>query len=148
MNDLVELRESCTKRLGSLLQLTSIAILTEDKLDLITEIQKALAQSKGFVIVVSTGDLVGQSPNVSPPECVVDVVVEVAETPAINRSETGAKIPAIEAATIVAKALHCYQWCEQFVLTFERMRQSVENKSIVLYTLTFKTSVMLDADIQ
>lgn len=146
MGNLEDLRAATVRRLESLPVLAGVPVIAEDRMNILTEIQTALGQGGGLVVTVGTGSAKGAAPNDALPQADVELVVEVAEIPAINRGETGRKIPAITAAVIAVVALHHFAWERGKALVFDEFVYDREDKKqIVSYTAIFKTRVSFEA---
>jgi len=149
-----DLRAAVVRRLESLPVLPGIAVIPEDRQNITTEIQKALGMGRGMVIIVYTGNAKNTAPAAPIPQCDLEMIIEIAEIPAINRGATGTKIPGAEVARYCVRALHQYAWTPGRCLTFQEQEYRPEqalgsNKKVqvVQYFLTFKTHVSFDAEI-
>ncbi len=144
-----DLRAAVVARLKSLPVFPAkVGIFAEDRNNLLFEVNKALRQAGGLVIIMYTTDAVNTSPNSPIPQCRVDVVVEVGELVATNRGATGTKIPAVEAARICVRALHGWAWATGRSLVFNKQSYNRDDKSsVVQYYLDFSTIISMDADI-
>lgn len=150
-----DLRAATVQRLKSLPVIPQkVAVIPEDAQDITTEINKALGMAGGLVIIVYTGNATNINQAAPIPSGQMDLIVEVAEIPAVNRGSTGTKIPAEELSRICIRALHQFDWAVGRSLTFTereyRPEQSlVSNKKlkVVQYFVTFQTIVSLDAEI-
>lgn len=136
------LRASVVAHLQAIPQLAGVAVLAEDRDDVVTAISTALAQGRGLVLVVSTGaERFTQGGNPVPVSD-VDVYVEVGEIPAINRGPKGARIPASDVSCLVVRALHHFVWTPGKVLVADAKAYDRNDKSkVVTYTPIFKTKV-------
>lgn len=142
------LRDEVVRVLSANPRLSAVTILAEDRLDLTTEIAKALGRAKGIVIVVLTGAAKGKSSNLPIAQATVECLVEVAEIPAINRSPSGANLPAIDAATAAIATLHHFQWCHGRTLIFDDLDYDMSEKlKMQKYTITLKTDVSFESSI-
>lgn len=145
--ELTYLKEQTVKRLNSLPALSKVSVLMEDNLDLEAEINKALEQTGGLVVVVSYGDCEGIDSAIKPPLANVELVVEIGETPILNRSDGGSNIVGSDLATMVAKALHQYRWTDEGgTLIFKNIKLKVAGTSVI-HQVRFKTRVLLDANL-
>ena len=146
VNTVAALRAEVTRKLSALPLLRQVAVLAEDKLNLPTEIAKALAQGKGFCVTVLTGSAKGKSPNLKPAQADVECIVEIAEIPPINRGSTGAQLPSIDATVAVVAELHHFEWCRGRVLVFDEAEFAQNDKiQMQKYTVIFKTDVSFEA---
>ncbi len=146
VGNLEDLRASVVRRLESLPALAGVPVIAEDRMNVVTEIQKALGQGGGLVVTVGTGGAKGAAPNDPLPQADVEVVVEVAEVPAVNRGAAGSKIPADTAAVIAVCALHHFPWESGKALTFsEILYDRNDKKQLVIYTAIFTTRVAFTA---
>ena len=145
--ELEYLKAQVVKRLSALPALSKVTVLLEDRLDLETEINKALDSAGGLAVVVSYGNCKGIDSNIKPPLAQTELVVEIGETPILNRSAGGSNIIGSTLATMVAVALHLWKWNDEGgTLVFGSINQST-TKSTVVYRVLFTTRVLLDANI-
>jgi hypothetical protein len=136
-----ELREHVCRKLEGVPELSGIPVIPEDKQNIATEINKALSQMKGIVIVVNTGDGRSEEPNNPNPVAEVSLLVEIAEIPAINRTPRGSQIAAVDAMGIVVSALHHHVEKDKGCLAFRGW--GFENAKLITYTPEFTTRVRL-----
>lgn len=145
MGNLEDLRAAVVRRLESLPALAGVPVIGEDRMNIATEIQKALGQAGGLCVTVGTGSARGAAPNDPLPQGDIEIVVEAAEIPAINRGDAGRKIPAITVANIAIRALHHFAWEPGRALVFDELVYDREDKKqLVIYTAIFKTRVVFD----
>ena len=142
MGTIADLRTAVVQRLEANEKLAGITILGEDRLALMSEINKALATGKGIVITVSTGsEKFRQSAN-PVPVAEVELIVEVGEIPLINRAQSGARLPASEAACIIVSALHQYLWePSKTLVASEKIYNKDDKAKIVTYASIFTTFI-------
>ena len=146
MGNLEDLRDAVVRRLESLPALAGVPVVPEDRMDIETEIRKALGQAGGLVVTVGTGGAKGAAPNDPLPQADVEVVVEVAEIPAVNRGPAGRKTPAVSAAVTAVVALHHFPWESGKALVFsEIIYNRDDKKQLVIYTAIFTTRVAFTA---
>jgi len=125
-----------------------VGIFAEDRGDLQFEVNKALRQAGGLAIIMYTGNARNTSPNTPIPFCDIEIIVEIGELVATNRSSTGTKIPAVEAARICVRALHGWAWTTGRSLVFQEQQYNRDQKgSVVQYFLSFRTKISMDAEI-
>jgi hypothetical protein len=142
MGTIADLRAAVVQRLQANEKLAGITILAEDRLDLSTEINKALATGKGIVITVATGSEKFRQGSNPVPVAEVELIVEVGEIPLINRSKNGARLPASEAAAIIVSALHHYPWeAGKVLVASEKIYDKDAKEKIVSYASVFTTLI-------
>ena len=142
------LRDEVVRALSANPRLSAVTVLAEDRLDLTTEIAKALGRAKGIVIVVVTGAAKGKSSNLPIAQATIDCLVEIAEIPAINRSPSGANLPAIDATLAAVETLHHFQWCHGRTLVFASVDYDMSEKlKMQKYTITLNTDVSFESSI-
>ena len=147
-NTVDDLRAAVVRRLESLPVLPGIAVIPEDRQNIMTEVSKALAKGNGMVIIVYTGDAKNTAPSAPIPQCELELIVEVGEIPALNRGATGTRIPGSEVARYCVRALHQYIWTAGKSLTFREQRYNKDDtKQVVQHLLYFTTHVSFDAEI-
>lgn len=141
-SDIPELRRSVVAKLQAIPQLAGVEVISEDRNDVATAINTALAQGRGIVLVVSTGaERFTQGSNPTPVSN-VEVYVEVGEIPAVNRGPKGSRVAASDAAALVVRALHHFPWTHGKVLVAsEKLYDRNDTKKIVTYTPIFTTTV-------
>jgi len=146
MGNLDQLRAAVTRRLESLPALAGVPVVPEDRQNLKSEIDRALGQAGGLVLTVSMANARGAAPNDPLPQADVEVVVECAEIPAVNRSAAGRQIPAVTASVLAVCALHHWPWEPGKVLTYsETLYDRDDKKALVAYTCIFTTRVAFAA---
>jgi hypothetical protein len=148
VGNLDDLRAAAVRRLESLPALSGVPVIPEDRQNILTEIQKGLGLGGGLVLTVGTGNAKGTAPNLPIPQAEVEIVVEIAEVPAINRGSAGRQIPAIHAAVLAVVALHHFAWESGKTLVFDELLYDKDDKkSIVVYTAILKTRVSFEAQL-
>jgi|GEM_PF-5696438 len=146
MGNLDDLRAAVTRRLEALPALAGVPIIPEDRQNLVFEIDKALGQGGGLCVTVGTGSAKGAAPNDPLPQADVEIVVEVAEIPALNRGAGGRQLPAISLAVAAAAALHHHAWEPGRALVFDEIIYDRDDKrAVVIYALVFRTRVAFTA---
>lgn len=146
--NLDDLRAAAVRRLASVPALSGVPVIAEDRMDLETEIRKALSTGGGLVITVGTGSMRCLQPANPLPTLEVESVVEVAEIPPINRGPAGRRIPGITVAAMVGVALHHHIWEPGRTLVLDEILYDRDSKQkLVLYTLVFKTNVSLTIEL-
>lgn len=148
MGNLDQLRAAVSRRLESLPALAGIPVVPEDRQNIKSEIDTALGKAGGLVITVSMGNARGVAPADPLPQAEVEVVVECAEIPAINRGPAGRQMPAVTASVQAVCALHHWPWEHGNVLTFGETQYDRDDKtSLVIYTCIFNTRVTFAAQL-
>ncbi len=137
-----ELLKAVVAKLQSLPLLSGFPIIPEDAKNIATEVNKALAQSGGFCIVVSTGDGRNESPANPTPSESMEVMIECGEIPAINRVAGGRLIPSLKVAVACIKALHLFSVDTGTTLVFARREKEIDTKGgLVKHTPIFTTKI-------
>lgn len=148
MGNLDDLRAAAVRRIAGIPALAGVPVIPEDRQDIANEIRKGLATGGGLVMTIGTGNAKGVAPNLPMPQADVEIIVESAEIPAINRGGSGRQIPAITAIVIAIVALHHHAWESGRTLVFEELQYDKDDKAkIVLYTAIFKTRVSFEAQL-
>jgi len=139
---IADLRAAVVARLQAVPELAGVEILSEDRNDITTMINMALAQGKGLVLVVSTGAERFTQPSNPTPVATVELYVEVGEIPAINRTPSGSRLPASDASVLVIRALHHFAWTAGKVLVVtQKLYDRDDKKKLVTYTPILTTTV-------
>lgn len=142
MPSIADLRQAAVLRLQAVPEFSGVAVLAEDRLDLVTEINKAVATGKGLVVTVATGSEKFRQGANPKPVAEVELVVEVGENPMVNRAPTGARLPASDAAALVVRALHHFPWTPGKVLVAsEKVYDKDDKAKIVTYAAIFTTLI-------
>lgn len=135
-----ELREAVCRKLESLPELAGVPVIPEDRQNVVTEITKALSQAKGLCVVVNTGEGRCDAPGNPAATSELQLLVEIAEIPVINRSPAGLRLPAVDVMGIVVSTLHQHTDPTGGTLTF--VDWSFMNDKVIKYTPAFSTRVM------
>jgi hypothetical protein len=148
MGNIDDLRTAGVRRLESIPALAGVPVIGDDRLDIDTEIRKALGTGGGLALTVGLGSMKCLQPANPSPTVEVELVVEIAEIPPINRGPGGRRIPGITAAVIAAKALHHHGWETGRTLVLDEIIYDKDSKlKLVIYTLVFKTHVTFDVEL-
>lgn len=148
MGTLDDLRAAAVRRLEVIPALAGVPVIAEDRLDIDTEIRKALGTGGGLVLTVGTGSMKCLQPSNPTPTVDTELVVEAAEIPPINRGASGKKIPGILAAVIATRALHHFVWETGRTLTLDEILYDRDSKQkLVIYTIVLTTHVTLDVEL-
>jgi hypothetical protein len=148
MGTIADLRSAVVLRLQALPALQGVAILAEDRLDLTSEVNAALATGKGLAVTVACGNekfRQGANPR---PVSEVELIVEVGEIPLINRAPSGSRLPASNAAALIVSALHHYPWEPGKVLVASEKVYDKDSKTkVVVYASIFTTLIEYPAPV-
>jgi len=139
---LADLRTAVVSRLQAIPQLAGVEILSEDRNDITTMIATALAQGKGLVVVVQTGNERFTQAGNPTPVSTVELFVEVGEIPAINRAPSGSRLPASDASALIIRALHHHVWTPgKTLIVTEKVYDRNDKKKLVTHTPVFSTTI-------
>ncbi len=142
-NELQNLQSSIVERLKGDPMLSQIEILAEDRLDLESAIQLAMAKL-GVVLVVQTVDVGVSNPNLPGP-CfdAVRFAVAVVENVTLNRAPGSSQLDALSLAISTAKRLHHWRpldvenWSGYTVLAAENTIQYQQSDDVLAYDVNF-----------
>ena len=120
---------------------TGVSLLYENRLDILAEIELAIAQI-GIAVVIMTPAIDDESPNIPRPILdAVTIIAQVTENPVINRAATGLRIPGGTIAWRVATDLACTS-LEGALLIHKSMRQVIdEDNGTLVWNVTFQHSL-------
>jgi hypothetical protein len=135
------LQQALVSRLQQDQRFKPFQILHENRLDIISEIDAAIAKL-GLAITIMTPEARDSSPNIPVPIYDdVTIVAQVEENVLINRDTSGSRIPSGTVANWIAEDLKCtaVDGCR---LTLDTLKQFVnESEGLVAWNVTLKLSL-------
>ena len=138
---LSELQTAIVEKIQSLDGFAQVKVLSEIKGDLASEVEQAMAKV-GLAVIVLTPSALNEQPDVAAGNVLVNVTVQVSESPLINRSAGGVDLPAIDAATTIAGKLHWSSTPGYTLLKFQSI-ELIEDTPQLVYHATFTTHTRL-----
>lgn len=125
--------------------LSGVPVLTEIKGDVANEVDLIISKL-GLCILVLTPTMRNDSPDHPAINLNIDLVVQVSENPAINRSPGGTMQPGVDVALLVAQNLHRTEFSGAKFnrLNFEGL-ELVEEPQSIAYQILFNTRTKLNA---
>jgi hypothetical protein len=140
---LLQLQEEVAATLNLAPDLTGVQTLSVRKLDVYSEIAKAVNAYKGLFLAVSALTAKNITPGIRSVRLQVELVVTANELPTLNRSNLGTKLPGDEAIISVIERLHFFtpEVCAA-PLTFNSMGL-VDDPNVLMFAAKFDAIINL-----
>lgn len=136
-----DLQSALVDQIKQLDGFSKIEVLSENRGDLVSEVATAMAKI-GMAVIVLTPSAKNDQPEKAAINLALNVTIQVSENAALNRSESGSGLAAIDAAIVIARGLHYFQAGEFARLNFEGL-ELVEDTPDLVYHLIFSTRTSL-----